>query len=125
MPALRQGPAAPLNAPQARRRGLFVAAALLGLSPLPAGWLALARGVAASRAAVDLIEPVEREPAARVSAGPHLPRGCVLRLKPGRAERWDVLVEKGPLGELPGATVGADCSCEDGCLRYDKAPLRR
>jgi galactose-1-phosphate uridylyltransferase len=28
-------------------------------------------------------------------------------------------------GELPGAAVGDDCPCEDGCLRYDKAPARR
>jgi galactose-1-phosphate uridylyltransferase len=28
-------------------------------------------------------------------------------------------------GELPGASVGEECACEEGCLRYDKAALKR
>jgi galactose-1-phosphate uridylyltransferase len=35
------------------------------------------------------------------------------------------LKELAARGEMPGAQVGEDCPCEDGCLRYDKAPQRR
>jgi hypothetical protein len=28
-------------------------------------------------------------------------------------------------GQLPGVQLGEECACEDGCLRYDKGPLKR
>ena len=28
-------------------------------------------------------------------------------------------------GALPGARVGEECACEEGCLRYDKAAQKR
>jgi 3D (Asp-Asp-Asp) domain-containing protein len=82
-----------------RRVGLFTAAALLGLSPLLAGWVALAWGDADARAAVLLIEPVDAAPGPKISPGPRLPKGCILSLKPARLSRWAALVERGPLGE--------------------------
>jgi 3D (Asp-Asp-Asp) domain-containing protein len=82
-----------------------VAAALLGLSPILAGWVALARGEAAARASVRGIEIRDLEPGPKVSPGPHLPKGCVIRLKAARTARWSVLVERGPLGERQVAVV--------------------
>jgi 3D (Asp-Asp-Asp) domain-containing protein len=82
-----------------RRLGLGVAACLLGLSPLLAGLVALARGQAAARGAVDVVQRRDVPLPARLSAGPRLPKGCLLQLTPGRPERWDLLVERGVLGD--------------------------
>lgn len=80
-------------------RGLLVMAVLLGLSPLLAGLLALARGSAAARSAVNLIVVREVEPPAKLSGGPRLPKGSLLQLKAAKPERWAVLVERSVLGE--------------------------
>jgi 3D (Asp-Asp-Asp) domain-containing protein len=81
------------------RRGLFLVAALLGLSPLLAGLVALARGQAASRSAVNLIVLRDLEPASKISGGPRLPKGSWLQLKAGQPERWAVLLERSVLGD--------------------------
>ena len=62
--------------------------------------------------------PAGFEGGSEIHINPLFPEQVRDRMLPG-------LQELAALGELPGATVGADCSCEDGCLRYDKAPLRR
>lgn len=80
-------------------RGLLVMAVLLGLSPLLAGLLALARGSAAARSAVKLIVVREVEPPPKLSGGPRLPKGSLLQLKAAKPERWAVLVERSVLGE--------------------------
>jgi 3D (Asp-Asp-Asp) domain-containing protein len=82
-----------------RRLGLGLAAVLLGLSPLLAGVVALARGHAAARGAVHLILRRDLALPDKLSAGPRLPKGCLLRLKPGRPERWELLVERSVLGD--------------------------
>lgn len=84
----------------ARRLGLFTAAALLGLSPLLAGALALARGRAAEAVAVRSIERRDLEPPARVVGAPRLPKGAYLQLEAPRPERWALLVEARP-GQPP------------------------
>ncbi|HTB22265.1 MAG TPA: 3D domain-containing protein [bacterium] len=88
-----------LSAPLNERLGLFLAAALLGLSPLPLGWMLLAQGRAASEARVDAIEVRPLEPPPKINLGPHLPKGCVLLLKRPKAGPWSVLVEQGQAGE--------------------------
>jgi 3D (Asp-Asp-Asp) domain-containing protein len=77
----------------------MLGATALGLSPLLAGLVAQARGQAASHAAVDCVELRDRDPAPKVSSGPRLPKGCILRLQAGKPERWSVLVERGMLGD--------------------------
>lgn len=82
-----------------RRIGLFTLAALLGLSPLLAGLVLRARersGMAAPRRMVDKREVAVKP---KLSAGPRLPKGCLLRLQEGRPELWSVLIEKGAQGE--------------------------
>jgi 3D (Asp-Asp-Asp) domain-containing protein len=81
------------------RLGLYLVAVGVGLSPLLAGLVLEARGVAAARGAVEFIESRELSPEPRVSGGPRLPKGSVLELLPGRPERWAFLVERGPFGD--------------------------
>lgn len=83
------------------RLGLWLSALLLGLSPLLMGLVALARGHAAARSAVNLIVEREQDPPAKLSGGPRLPKGALLQLKAGRSERWAVLLERSVLGDRP------------------------
>ncbi|MGH7442045.1 MAG: 3D domain-containing protein [bacterium] len=92
MSALRQGPGFTLNR---ERLGLFALAALLGLSPLLAGWALLAEGRAASGVRVDFIEVRRLEPKPHVIPAPHLPKGCVLLLRRAKPAPWDFLAERG------------------------------
>lgn len=78
--------------------GALCLALLLGASPWLAGLVVLARGNAAARSAVVLVEQRDLEPPAKVSRGPHLPKGCVLKLKASKPERWAVVVEHGAFG---------------------------
>jgi len=80
------------------RVGVLVLAAAAGLSPLPAGWVALARANASAHAPVYQVETRSLEPDPKVSAGPHLPKDCVLLLKRGKPGLWSVLVERGSFG---------------------------
>jgi 3D (Asp-Asp-Asp) domain-containing protein len=89
---------------KARRLGLVLAAAGLGLTPLLLGAYLQARGRAASQAVTRLIQARDVPVPAKVSAGPHLPKGCWLRLEAGRPSRWMVLVQRESSGRarLPG-----------------------
>ena len=78
-----------------RRLGLVLAAALLGLSPLLAGWAALALDRARTRGERRVIVREDVPLPVKQSAGPHLPRGCWLRLRAGRPARWEMLAERG------------------------------
>lgn len=83
-------------AERSRRTGLLLFAALLGLLPLIAGAVALARGRVQSQATVDLIAVRERALPAKISGGPRLPKGCWLQLQAGKPERWSSLVRRAP-----------------------------
>ena len=82
------------------RLGLFLLAAVLGLSPCLLGWVLLARGQVAARslAGMDRIEVRGLEPAPHISSAGHLPKGCVLLLKRSKVAPWSVLVRRGLLG---------------------------
>jgi galactose-1-phosphate uridylyltransferase len=62
--------------------------------------------------------PAGFEGGSEIHINPLFPEQVRDRVLPG-------LREISAAGEIPGAAVGADCPCEDGCLRYDKAPPRR
>lgn len=77
-----------------RRLGLGVLAVAIGLSPWVAGAWALARGRVDAQSEGRRIELRDLEAKPRIVGGPHLPRGCYLRLESGRPERWAVLVQR-------------------------------
>jgi 3D (Asp-Asp-Asp) domain-containing protein len=79
-----------------RRAGLALLAVLLGLSPLLAGALALARGRVQSQAGSDLIARREQALPAKISGGPRLPKGSWLQLQAGKPETWNALVRRAP-----------------------------
>lgn len=81
------------------RLGALMLAGLLGLSPLLAGAVALARGRVQAQAELRAIERRDILPPARVVGGPRLPKGAHLQLEDGRPERWALLVQKAPGGE--------------------------
>ncbi|MGH7442044.1 MAG: DUF4921 family protein, partial [bacterium] len=62
--------------------------------------------------------PAGFEGGSEIHINPLFPEQLRDRLLPG-------LRELAAKGELPGTSLGADCSCEDGCLRYDKAQASR
>src|SRR5690242_8817661 len=79
-----------------RRTGLALGAALVGLLPLVAGAVAMARGRVQSQATTDLIAVREQALPAKISGGPRLPKGCWLELQAGKPERWSSLVRVTP-----------------------------
>lgn len=91
------------ESPASRRLGLLIAAVALGLSPLLAGAVALARGHAAALAAPRAIERRDLDLPPRIVGGPRLPRGRYLRLEAGAPERWTVLVQRNP--DRPAAVI--------------------
>ena len=46
-------------------------------------------------------------------------------LTPSAARAGEVLLDGEDIHELPDTTLGPDCPCEEGCLRYDRAAPRR
>ena len=77
-----------------RRLGLGVLAVAIGLSPLVAGAWVLARGRVDAQSEGRRIEVRDLDAKPRIAGGPHLPKGCYLRLEAGRPERWAVLVQR-------------------------------
>jgi 3D (Asp-Asp-Asp) domain-containing protein len=84
------------GAEPSRRLGLGLLALVLGVSPLLAGALALARGRILAQASRDVIAQRDQDLPAKLSHGPRLPKGCWLQLEPGRPERWSVLLHQVP-----------------------------